>query len=149
MHSEATGVTAKQCRHTDYHIPSRMNQSPGGNGSSTSCPSFQEHQITNTFHCKTSNRLRGSSHETPTASTQHGLSFTMHHTTRERGPSSYGSHGRRHRQTTQLPPINAKHKIQKTWSLSLANEFGRLANGIGGRIKNPTNTIEFTVKHAA
>ncbi len=57
------------------------------------------------------------------------------------------SHGRGHRQTTQLPPINAKHKIQKTWSLSSANEFGRLANGIGGRIKNPTNTIEFIFQH--
>jgi len=31
----------------------------------------------------------------------------------------------------------------KPWSLSSANEFGRLANGIGGRIKNPTNTIRF------
>ena len=29
------------------------------------------------------------------------------------------------------------------WSLSSANEFGRLANGVGGRIKNPTNTIKF------
>jgi hypothetical protein len=29
------------------------------------------------------------------------------------------------------------------WSLSSANEFGRLANGVGGRIKNPTNTIRF------
>ena len=34
-----------------------------------------------------------------------------------------------------------KHK--QDWSLSSANEFGRLANGIGGRIKNPTNTIKF------
>jgi hypothetical protein len=34
-------------------------------------------------------------------------------------------------------------KYKKAWSLSSANEFGRLANGIGGRIKNPTNTIEF------
>ena len=25
----------------------------------------------------------------------------------------------------------------------MANKFGRLANGIGGSIKNPTNTIEF------
>ena len=33
-----------------------------------------------------------------------------------------------------------------TWSISSANEFGRLANGIGGRIKNPTNTIEFIRK---
>jgi hypothetical protein len=35
------------------------------------------------------------------------------------------------------------NKYKKAWSLSLANKFGRLANGIGGRIKNPTNTIEF------
>ena len=32
------------------------------------------------------------------------------------------------------------------WSLSSANEFGRLANGVGGRIKNPTNTIKFIRK---
>jgi hypothetical protein len=34
-------------------------------------------------------------------------------------------------------------KYQKEWSTSSANEFGRLANGVGGRIKAPTNTIKF------
>jgi hypothetical protein len=34
-------------------------------------------------------------------------------------------------------------KYKKAWSLSAANKFGQQANGIGGRIKNPTNTIEF------
>ena len=34
-------------------------------------------------------------------------------------------------------------KYKEVWSKSSANEFGRLANGIGGRIKNPTNTIKF------
>ena len=34
----------------------------------------------------------------------------------------------------------------KQWSLSSANEFGRLANGVGGRIKHPTNTIKFIRK---
>ena len=34
-------------------------------------------------------------------------------------------------------------KYQKDWSISSANEFGRLANGVGGRITNPTNTIKF------
>jgi hypothetical protein len=38
-------------------------------------------------------------------------------------------------------------KYRQAWSLSLANEFGRLANGIGGRINNPTNIIEFTFQH--
>jgi hypothetical protein len=38
-------------------------------------------------------------------------------------------------------------KYKKTWSLSAANKFGGLANGIRGRIKNPTNTIEFISKH--
>ncbi len=33
-------------------------------------------------------------------------------------------------------------KYKKAWSLSAAKEFGSLANGIGGCIKNPTNTIE-------
>ena len=32
-------------------------------------------------------------------------------------------------------------------SLSSSNKFGQLANCIGGRIKNPTNTIEFIFKH--
>ncbi len=32
------------------------------------------------------------------------------------------------------------------WSTSSANEFGRLANGVGGRIPNPTNTIKFISK---
>jgi hypothetical protein len=36
-------------------------------------------------------------------------------------------------------------KYKKAWSLSAANEFGKLANGIGGCIKNPTNTIKFII----
>jgi hypothetical protein len=38
-------------------------------------------------------------------------------------------------------------KYREAWSLSSANECGRLANGIGGRIQNPTNTIEFIFQH--
>jgi hypothetical protein len=38
-------------------------------------------------------------------------------------------------------------KYKKAWSLSAANKFGQLANGIGGRIKTPTNTIEFISQH--
>ena len=34
-------------------------------------------------------------------------------------------------------------KYKKNWSTSSANEFGRLGNGVGGRIKNQTNTITF------
>ena len=34
-------------------------------------------------------------------------------------------------------------KYRKGWNLSSANEFGRLANGIGGHTKSPTNTIKF------
>ena len=37
-------------------------------------------------------------------------------------------------------------KYKKEWSISSANEFGRLANGVGNRIKNPTNTIQFVRK---
>ena len=29
-----------------------------------------------------------------------------------------------------------------SWSLSSANKFGQLANGVGGQIKNPKNTIK-------
>jgi hypothetical protein len=38
-------------------------------------------------------------------------------------------------------------KYRKAWSHSSATKFGRLANGIGGRKKNPTNTIEFIFQH--
>jgi hypothetical protein len=38
-------------------------------------------------------------------------------------------------------------KYKKAWSLSAANKFRQLANGIGGHIKNPTNTIEFISEH--
>ncbi len=38
-------------------------------------------------------------------------------------------------------------KYQDGWSLSSANKFGRLANGVGGCIKNPTNTIQFIHQH--
>jgi len=37
-------------------------------------------------------------------------------------------------------------KYKKRWSISSANKFGRLANGVGNRIKNPTNTIQFIRK---
>ena len=37
-------------------------------------------------------------------------------------------------------------KYKKKWSISSANEFGRLANGVGGRTKNPTNRIKFIRK---
>jgi hypothetical protein len=38
-------------------------------------------------------------------------------------------------------------KYQDAWSLSSANKFGWLANGVGGRITNPTNTIQFIHQH--
>jgi hypothetical protein len=37
-------------------------------------------------------------------------------------------------------------KYKKAWSTSAANEFGRLAQGVGGRIKG-TNTISFIHRH--
>jgi hypothetical protein len=38
-------------------------------------------------------------------------------------------------------------KYRQAWSFSLADKFGQLANGIGSRIKNPTNTIKFIFQH--
>lgn len=34
-------------------------------------------------------------------------------------------------------------EYKKRWATSLANEFGRHANGVGGRTQKPTNTIRF------
>ena len=40
-----------------------------------------------------------------------------------------------------------KHnKLKETWNYSAANEYGGLTQGIGGRIKNPTDTIVFIRK---
>ena len=35
---------------------------------------------------------------------------------------------------------------KRQWSVSSATKFGWLTNGVGGRIKNPTNTIKFIHK---
>jgi hypothetical protein len=78
---------------------------------------------------------------------RYGPPITTHHTSGEQSQSSYVSHGRRHGQATQLQTIKRSTKYKEAWSLSSANEFRRLANGIGSRINNPTNTIEFRFQH--
>ena len=41
-----------------------------------------------------------------------------------------------------------KHlELKEAWNLLLANEFGRLFQGIGGRTQKPTNTCFFIDKH--
>jgi hypothetical protein len=45
------------------------------------------------------------------------------------------------------PQLMQSTKYQDAWSLSLAYKLGWLANGVGGRIKNPTNTIHFIHQH--
>ena len=37
-------------------------------------------------------------------------------------------------------------KYKKKWDISSANKFGRLANGVGGQTKNPTNTKNLSGK---
>ena len=37
-------------------------------------------------------------------------------------------------------------KFKEIWGKAAADEFGRLAQGVGGRIKNPTDTIKFIRK---
>jgi hypothetical protein len=48
----------------------------------------------------------------------------------------------KHRQLINHEDAN----ISATWSTSSANEFGRLFQGVGNRIKNPTNTCHFIRK---
>ena len=45
--------------------------------------------------------------------------------------------------TRKVLSYRQKLRNQNNWIESSANEFGQLANGFGGRIKNPTNTIAF------
>ena len=42
--------------------------------------------------------------------------------------------------------LSANPKCREAWEVSSANEFGRLAQGVGGRVKG-TNTIFFINKH--
>ena len=37
-------------------------------------------------------------------------------------------------------------KYTKKWAIFSANKVGRLANGVGGQTKSPTNTIQFIRK---
>ncbi len=45
------------------------------------------------------------------------------------------------------PQLMQSTKYRDAWSLSSANKFGRLANEVGGHIRNPTNTIQFIHQH--
>ncbi len=126
--------------------------STGGNSSSPSCTPLFEHTLMHaTIRCANTNtltRLRCSSHETTTTPTWICVTHTLHHQTGKRSPSSNGSHGQGHGQAPQnYRQLMNSLKYKKTWSLSAAIEFRQLANGIGGRIKNPTNTIEFISQH--
>ena len=38
---------------------------------------------------------------------------------------------------------HVKQTVREQWTTSSANEFGRLFQGVGNRIKNPTNTCFF------
>jgi hypothetical protein len=78
---------------------------------------------------------------------QNHVTHTPHHKTGKQSPSNNGSHGQGHRQAPQIQTLMNSPKYKKAWSLSAANECGQLANGIRGRIKNPTNTIEFISQH--
>jgi hypothetical protein len=44
--------------------------------------------------------------------------------------------------TMNYRQLRKHQKYNKAWTTSSANEFGRLANGVGGRVK-PTKTIRF------
>jgi hypothetical protein len=101
-----------------------------------------KHANTNTL-----TRLCCSSHETTMTPTRIRATHTPHHKAGKQSPSSNGSHGQGHEQAPQLQATNEQPKIQKAWSLSAATKLGRLANGIEGRIKNPTNTIKFISQH--
>ena len=76
---------------------------------------------------------------------QHAKIVETHWTNGKWITRSSGGNGRRNRQGIELQTVDAKPKHKETWSKSSANEFGRLANGVGGRIKG-TNTINFIHK---
>jgi hypothetical protein len=148
---QATSITTAQCRSANQPNHTHRNLGTSGNSSSTSCTPLFEHALTHATlrraTTNTSTRPRCSSHETATTLMRTFTTHTPHHQTGKQSTSSNGSHGQGHGQAPKLQTANEQLKIQKAWSLSAANKFGRLENGIRGRIKNPTNTIEFISEH--
>ncbi len=140
-----------QYRSSNQPNHTHKNLSTSGNSSSPSCTPFFKHAFTyaTVRHATTNTltRLCCSSHETATASTQTCATHTPYDKIGKQSLSSNGSNGQGHGQASQLQAANEQPKIQKAWSLSAANKFGQLANGIWGCIKNPTNTIEFIFQH--
>jgi hypothetical protein len=128
-----------------------MDQSPGGNYSSPSCTPLHEHTLmSKTIQCTTTfistsfvvANVRQQRH-------QHGMVCLTRRITRLENEVQ---HAMAVMDTDTGKLLNCRQlmrstKYRQAWSLSLANEFGRLANGIGGRIKNLTNTIKFIFQH--
>ena len=75
----------------------------------------------------TAPRFCGSSHETATTSKRHGPPITTHHTLGEQSQSSYGSHGCRHGQATQLQTINAKHEVQRGMESFISQQIRKIS----------------------
>jgi hypothetical protein len=132
--------TTTQSRNSNQPYPVHKNPSSNDNSSSLCCTPFFKHTFMDTTVANKSARLCRSSHETATASTGTGRCITqlenkvhqaMAVMDKDRGKLlNYGQ-------------LMNSLKYKQAWSLSAANKFWQSANGIGGCIKNPTNTIEF------
>ncbi len=123
------------------------NSGTSGNSSSLNCtPLFKHMLMHGTLRRATTNTLTrppGSNHETAMPATRTCVTHTMHHQTGKQSTSSNRSHGQGTGKLLNYRQLMNSPKYKTAWSLSAANKLGRLANGIGGHIKNPTNTIKF------
>ncbi len=94
----------------------------------------------------TSTRLCRGHHKTATASTRTCLPYKLYHMTEKWSPSSNGSHGQGHGQAPKLQTTKEQPKCKNHGAFHQSKN-GQWANGIKGRIKNPTITIEFIFQH--
>jgi hypothetical protein len=151
MPSKASSLTTLQCRNSNQPNPMYKNPSSSGNSSSPSCTPFFKHMFMDTTvgHATAimPTRLCRSSHETAMVSMQTDLPHMSHHMRENEVHQAMAAMGRDMGKLLNYRQLMNSPKNKKAWSLSSANKCGRLSNGIGGRIKNPTNTIEFIFQH--
>jgi hypothetical protein len=115
------------------------------------CTSSKEHEVTHvkivaTYAIKSKQSMAGQRHHEIT--TRIEQTTTENNTTTQTAHrTSHGSVGQgvwRHAQLSTIATTSQIHK--KNWSISSANKFVRLAQGVGGRIKG-TDTIFFIHEH--
>jgi hypothetical protein len=86
-------------------------------------------------------------YEAETPSAEIDSPHMQNHTIRECGPPGNGRYGCRHWKAVELLPADAKHQVPRCMEPVFGKLIWTASQQVGGRIKNPTNTIQFIHQH--